>query len=186
MLVLTALFPCVWGTHTHSENATVFWREGPCSTGFPHWVSILGTHLYQCTSWHYYERLHPASVNCFWRFFQHVCPVHHGWFMRAPDHTHTECSAVLTKKWGGRHVHHAPLSVFTQSCPRQLLLLLFPWMKKVLKGKCFAIEEEVKQKMAEALKGIEVNKFKNCFKQWENFSIGVRHRMESTLKVTEV
>ena len=37
--------------------------------------------------------------------------------------------------------------------------------KKVLKGNCFASVEEVKHKMAEALKGIKINEFKNCFEQ---------------------
>ena len=32
---------------------------------------------------------------------------------------------------------------------------LFPYMKKVLKGKCFANVEEIKQKKAEAQKGIK-------------------------------
>ena len=45
---------------------------------------------------------------------------------------------------------------------------LFPWMKKVLKGKCFAGVEEVKQKMAEALKGIKINVFRNSLEQWES------------------
>ena len=63
---------------------------------------------------------------------------------------------------------------------------LFPWMKKVLKGKHFADVEEVKQKTAEALKGIKINKFKNCSEQWKKVSIGVLHQMESTVKVTEV
>ena len=40
-------------------------------------------------------------------------------------------------------------------------------MKKVLKGKCFADVEEVKQKTAEALRGIPIDKYKNCFEQWE-------------------
>ena len=40
-------------------------------------------------------------------------------------------------------------------------------MKKVLKGKHFANVEEVKQKMAEAPKGIKINEFKNCFEWWE-------------------
>ena len=40
-------------------------------------------------------------------------------------------------------------------------------MKKVLKGKCFANVEEVKQKTAEALKGIKIDKLKNCFEQWK-------------------
>ena len=40
--------------------------------------------------------------------------------------------------------------------------------------------------MAEALKGIRINEFKNCFEQWKkNVSIGVLHQMESTLKVSE-
>ena len=38
-------------------------------------------------------------------------------------------------------------------------------MTNILKGKGFADVEEVKQKMAEALKGIKINKFKNYFEQ---------------------
>ena len=56
-------------------------------------------------------------------------------------------------------------------------------MKKVLKGKCFVDVEEVKQKMAEAPKGINIYEFKNCSEQWEKVSIGVLHQMESTLKL---
>ena len=58
--------------------------------------------------------------------------------------------------------------------------------KKVLKGKHFALVEEVKQKTAEALKGIKIDEFRNCFEQWKKVLIGVLHQMESTLKVTEV
>ena len=47
---------------------------------------------------------------------------------------------------------------------------LFPWMKKVLRGKHFSQAEEMKQKMAEALRGIKTHEFKNCFKQWEKAS----------------
>ena len=36
---------------------------------------------------------------------------------------------------------------------------LFPRMKKVLKGICFADVEEVKQKMAETVKGINISEF---------------------------
>ena len=42
---------------------------------------------------------------------------------------------------------------------------LFLQMKKGLKEKHFANVEEEKQKMAEALKSIKINKFKNCFEQ---------------------
>ena len=51
--------------------------------------------------------------------------------------------------------------------PQATIFYLFPWMKKVLKGKHFANVEEVKQKMAAALKGIKINQFTNCFKQWK-------------------
>ena len=44
---------------------------------------------------------------------------------------------------------------FTWSLPKQLSL--FPQMKKVLKGKCLDNMEEVKQKMAEALKGTTID-----------------------------
>ena len=51
---------------------------------------------------------------------------------------------------------------FTQS----YIFFLFLQMKKVHKGKLsFSNEEEVKQKMAKALKGIKIDEFKNCFKQ---------------------
>ena len=65
-------------------------------------------------------------------------------------------------------------------------IFLFPPMKKFLKGKCFANVGEVKQKTAESLKAIKVDKFKNCFEQWKNISTGALHQMESTLKVTEI
>ena len=46
-------------------------------------------------------------------------------------------------------------------------------------------EEEVKQKKtAEALIGIKIEEFKNCFEQWESLDRCIE--MESTLKVTEV
>ena len=39
--------------------------------------------------------------------------------------------------------------------------------KKALKRKHFANVENVKQKTAEALKVIKIDKFKNCFEPWE-------------------
>ena len=44
---------------------------------------------------------------------------------------------------------------------------LFSQMKKVLKGECSGDVEEVKQKMAEALKGNKIDMFKNFFEQWK-------------------
>ena len=43
----------------------------------------------------------------------------------------------------------------------------FPRIKKVLTWKHFAIVEEVKHKPAEALKDIEIDRFKNCCEQWK-------------------
>ena len=68
--------------------------------------------------------------------------------------------------------------------PIHQVMFFPPRKKKVLKGKPLVIVEEVKQEMAEALKGIKINEFKT----WavENDLIGVLHQMEGTLKVTEV
>ena len=59
-------------------------------------------------------------------------------------------------------------------------------MKKVLKGKRFADTEEVKQKMAEALKASKWTSSKTVLSSARNISIGVSYQMESTLKVTEI
>ena len=40
-------------------------------------------------------------------------------------------------------------------------------MKTVLKEKRFADVEKVKRKMAEALIGIKIDEFRNCFEQWK-------------------
>ena len=58
----------------------------------------------------------------------------------------------------------------------QVTYFVFPWVKKVLKGKHFADVEEVKQKTPEALKGIKIDEFKNFFEQWKNVLIGVLHQ----------
>ena len=46
-------------------------------------------------------------------------------------------------------------------------VIVVSWMKNVLKGNCFANVEKVKQKMAEVLKSIKIDEFKNCFEQWK-------------------
>ena len=63
---------------------------------------------------------------------------------------------------------------------------LFLWVKKVLKGKCFADVEEVKQKLAESLKGIKINEYKNCFEQWKKCLDKCIASNGEYLKVTEV
>ena len=68
----------------------------------------------------------------------------------------------------------------------QVTFLCFP-RNKSPQREMFADMEEVKQKMAEALKGIKIDEFKNCFEQGrKSVSIGVLHQIDSILKVTEV
>ena len=58
------------------------------------------------------------------------------------------------------------LSIYLIS-PRVACFVLFSQKKKVLTRKHFADVEEVKQKTAEALKGINISEFKKCFEQWK-------------------
>ena len=46
-------------------------------------------------------------------------------------------------------------------------------MKKVPKGKCFANVKEVKQKMAEALKGIKIHEFEHFWAVEKSLSRGI-------------
>ena len=50
----------------------------------------------QSTSWRCCERLHSASVNCFWRLSMCVC-IHNGWFTNTPAHTVVSVQQFLTK-----------------------------------------------------------------------------------------
>ena len=94
--------------------------------------------------------------------------------------TCAQCSAVFDQRWGNP-MPHPPCSLnFT---PRDFFL--FPWVKKVFKGKHFADVKEMKQKTAEALKDIKIGEFQNCCEQWKKVSISVLHQTESTLKGTE-
>ena len=73
--------------------------------------------------------------------YKHTCP------------HHLSVQQFLTKN-SMTSVPHHPYSAVP---PERLL---FPWMKKVLKGKCFADVEKMKQKTAEVLKGIKIDEFK--------------------------
>ena len=126
-------------------------------------MSVLGTHLY----------LHQLVMReaafgfseFFFEDFQHAYLFHDGWFVSAPAHSALSVQQFLTKN-----------SMIPMLPPIQPNLALsdffglFPQMKKKsLKGKRFASVEEVEQKMAEALKGIKIDKFKNCFEQWKKY-----------------
>ena len=108
-------------------------------------MSVLGTHPYQRTGWHCCERLCLASVNFFedsFRVFAHFKMV----IYECTCLHHAEYSAVVDQKQHDPHAH-PPYS--PDVVPSDFLLLLFPWMKTGLKGKCFADVQEVKQKTAE-------------------------------------
>ena len=101
--------------------------------------------------------------------------------MSAPAQTSLSVQQFLTKD-GMSPIPHPP---YLPDRPPATFCLC-PWVKKVLKKKHFANGEELKQKMAEALKGIKINKFKYCFEQWKNVLIGELHQMDSIWEVIKV
>ena len=170
-----------WATK-YKRGAKIFWRADPCSTGFPPYVSVLGTHLYQCTSQRCCGRLCSAQWTFFWRFLQHLCPFYDGWFTSTPANTTLSVQQFLTKK--GNYPLWPTLPTHLTS-PRTSFFL-FPQMKKVLKGKRFADVKVVTQKTAETLKGIKIDKFKNRFEQWKKHLDKCIASNGKYLKVTEV
>ena len=108
--------------HTRGTSPTWELSSGgrvPCSIGFPLYVSVLGTHLYQCTSWWCWERLHLASVKFFWRLSTHL-PI--PWWViyeRTCPHLN-ECSAVSDQY---QPDPQAPPSLVTGSCTKGLFCL---------------------------------------------------------------
>ena len=83
--------------------------------------------------------------------------------MSIPSHNLLSIQQFLTKK-GMTPMSLPPYS--PSLAPSEFFL--FPQVKKVLRGKRFAAVEEVKQKTAEALKGINIDKLKNYCGQWKN------------------
>ena len=80
----------------------------------------------------------------------------------APAHKALSVKQFLTKN-SVTQLLHPPYSPDLTPCD----FFLFPRMKKVLKGKSFADVEEVKRKMTEALKGITLQEFQDCFEKWK-------------------
>ena len=78
--------------------------------------------------------------------------------MSTPVHTVLSVQQFLTKG-GMTPTPHPPYS--PNLAPSDFFL--FPWMKKVLKGKRFANVEEVKQKMAETLKKHQHSRVQKLF-----------------------
>ena len=83
----------------------------------------------------------------FWRLFQPTGPLPDGWFTNAPAHTLLSRQQFLTKN-SVTPVPHPSYS--PHLAPRDYIL--FPWMKKVLRGKHLVDVEEVKQKNGRSTK----------------------------------
>ena len=75
------------------------------------------------------------------------------------------CVLSVQQFWTKHSMAPMPHAHYSPDLAPSAFFCLFLQMKKVLKGKYFADTEEVKQKMAEALKGIKIDEFKNCFEQ---------------------
>ena len=130
--------------------------HAPCSTGFPCQVSVLGTHLYQCS----------ASVvrSCFWlqwiclKLFQQICPFHDGWFTSTPAHTALSVQQFLTKNC-------------MTPCPTLPIHLISPWKLIFVYPHENILQMETFCWCGRGKQGIKMNEFKNHFEQWKKVSI---------------
>ena len=148
---------------------------GP-STGFSCWLRFLGTHLYHCTSW-CCERLCLASVNFFEDSFNAFFHVMMG-DLRAHLPTLRWVFASFWQKNCTTPVPHLPYSpVLLQS---DFFFVSLDEKSPQRKTFCLCGRAETK-KMAETLKGIKIDVFKNGFEQWEKVLQSVLHQMKSTL-----
>ena len=142
----------------------VFWRVRPLYSRLP----LLG----ECS------RYPSVSVNqlalwweaafgfskFFWRLFNTIAHFMMGdlWAYLPTPHW------VLGSFWPKWHDTCAPPYPFMQSHPKWLFFVSPD--KKSPQRKCFANMEEVKPKLAQALKGIKIDKFENCFEQRRKMS----------------
>ena len=119
-----------------------------CSTGFPHYVSVLETHMCQRTSSRC-ERLRSDTGN-FFEDFQHVHPFHDGWFMSASAHTSSVFSSFWPKTawplWPRPHPSHHSLDL------TQATFFCFPKWKKSSKGNVWPMWKRWKQKKGRSTK----------------------------------
>ena len=94
--------------------------------------------------------------------------------MSAPAHTTLSVQQFLTKN-DMTPMSHPPYSPALTRNTIFWFVCLFPRMKNVLKEKRFTDVEEVEQKMAEALEGINVNKLKTVSRSGKTLLIDVLH-----------
>ena len=123
--------------------------QEPICINVPAGIFVRGWIMLQ---WIFFE----DSFNAFAHFID-------GWFTSTTTHTVLSVEQFLPKN-GMTLMLHPPCSSHLNWS--DFSLFVSP-NEKVLKGKHFANVEEVKQKIAEALKGIKISEFKNFFKQWK-------------------
>ena len=145
-------------------------------------MSVLGTHLCQCTSWWYCERLCSASVNFFWRLspclpiswwviYKHTCP------------HQTECSAVFGQETAWPLCLTLP--IHTVSLWATFFCCFFRW-KKSSKGNVLPMRKRWNKNSRSTKRQQNWWVQKLLWAMEENIPIGVLHQMESSLKETEV
>ena len=66
-----------------------------------------------------------------------------------------------------------PHPPYSPDLPPIYFFVVVSQLQIILKGKCFANVEEVKQKTAEVLKGVKINKLKKCLEQWKKCLVGL-------------
>ena len=107
--------------------------------------------------WIFLKTLSTCLPITWWVIYERTCP-----------HC-AECSAAFDQKKASRF---APASLFTWSRPEWFFFCCFSGWKKSSEGNIWLMWQR-RNKRAEALKGVKIDKFKDCFEQWKNVSIGV-------------
>ena len=157
----------------------LLWFRLLCSTGFPCYVNVLGTHLYQCTNWHCYERLHLVSVNFFLRLFQLAQ------FIVGDLQAHLPTPhSVFNSCWPKMTWPQCPTLPIHTILPQDTFFVSLG--KKSPQRETFCWYRRGETTNSRSTKRHQNQWIKKRSGQWKNILIGVLHQMESTLKVTEV
>ena len=138
-------------------------------------------HLHQCTSQHCCERMCSASVNFFLKTLSMCLPIEWWVISECTCPHYVDCSAVFDQK---PHDPSAPPSLFTWSSPEWRFFVSLD--KKSPQREMFWHCGRGETKAIEALKGIKINKFKNCLEQWKKCLNRCTASNGESLKMTEV
>ena len=147
----------LWGgTSRNLELCSGGWF--PCKTGFLPYVSVLGTHMYHCTSWYCCEKWHSASVNFF--FKDSVKVFTHFMTGDLQGHLPTPCG-VFNIFWPKMSWPSMPYPRYSPDLNLSDLFFVSTGWKESSKGNISTDVEEVRPKMAEPLKASKLTSSKN-------------------------